>query len=116
MRLSLGQEMRMVQKQILAPRMIQSMEILQLPIQALEERIEQEVDVASRDAQGEHDESPQREPGRRHQPGLQAAPPADPAKLRRCRVRAKGARDGEGRVDVPARTACRDRHSHSSLR
>jgi RNA polymerase sigma-54 factor len=36
--------MRMVQKQILAPRMIQSMEILQLPIQALEERIEQEVE------------------------------------------------------------------------
>jgi RNA polymerase sigma-54 factor len=35
--------MRQVQKQILAPRMIQSMEILQLPIQALEERIEQEL-------------------------------------------------------------------------
>jgi len=44
MRLSLGQEMRMVQKQILAPRMIQSMEILQLPILALEERIEQEME------------------------------------------------------------------------
>ncbi len=43
MRLSFGQEMRMVQKQILAPRMIQSMEILQLPILALEERIEQEI-------------------------------------------------------------------------
>ncbi len=43
MRLSLGQEMRMVQKQILAPRMIQSMEILQLPILALEERIQQEM-------------------------------------------------------------------------
>ncbi len=35
--------MRMVQKQILAPRMIQSMEILQLPILALQERIEQEM-------------------------------------------------------------------------
>ncbi len=35
--------MRMAQKQILAPRMIQSMEILQLPILALEERIEQEI-------------------------------------------------------------------------
>jgi len=45
MRLSLGQEMRMVQKQILAPRMIQSMEILQLPILALEERIEQEMEA-----------------------------------------------------------------------
>jgi RNA polymerase sigma-54 factor len=33
----------MVQKQILAPRMIQSMEILQLPILALQERIEQEL-------------------------------------------------------------------------
>lgn len=43
MRLSFGQEMRQVQKQILAPRMIQSMEILQLPILALQERIEQEM-------------------------------------------------------------------------
>ena len=43
MRLSFGQEMRMVQKQVLAPRMIQSMEILQLPIMALQERIEQEM-------------------------------------------------------------------------
>ncbi|MBN2581244.1 MAG: RNA polymerase factor sigma-54 [Pirellulales bacterium] len=43
MRLSLGQDLRMVQKQILAPRMIQSMEILQLPILALQERIEQEM-------------------------------------------------------------------------
>jgi RNA polymerase sigma-54 factor len=41
--MSFGQEMRQVQKQILAPRMIQSMEILQLPILALEERIEQEL-------------------------------------------------------------------------
>jgi RNA polymerase sigma-54 factor len=43
MRLSLGQDLRLVQKQVLAPRMIQSMEILQLPILALEERIEQEI-------------------------------------------------------------------------
>ncbi len=43
MRLSFGQEMRLVQKQVLAPRMIQSMEILQLPIMALQERIEQEI-------------------------------------------------------------------------
>jgi RNA polymerase sigma-54 factor len=33
-----------VQKQVLAPRMIQSMEILQLPILALQERIEQEME------------------------------------------------------------------------
>ncbi len=43
MKLSFGQEMRMAQKQVLAPRMIQSMEILQLPLMALEERIEQEI-------------------------------------------------------------------------
>jgi RNA polymerase sigma-54 factor len=43
MRLSLGQDLRMVQKQVLAPRMIQSMEILQLSILALQERIEQEM-------------------------------------------------------------------------
>jgi RNA polymerase sigma-54 factor len=43
MRLSFGQELRQVQKQVLAPRMIQSMEILQLPILALEERIQQEM-------------------------------------------------------------------------
>ena len=44
MRLSLGQDLRLVQKQVLAPRMIQSMEILQLPILALQERIEQEME------------------------------------------------------------------------
>ena len=57
MRLSFGQELRMVQKQVLAPRMIQSMEILQLPIMALQERIEQEIqenpvlDLAEEDAE-----------------------------------------------------------------
>ncbi|MCH7751869.1 MAG: RNA polymerase factor sigma-54 [Planctomycetes bacterium] len=44
MRLSLGLQMQMVQKQVLAPRMIQSMEILQLPIMALQERLEQEME------------------------------------------------------------------------
>ncbi len=43
MRLSFGLEARQVQVQKLAPRMIQSMEILQLPLQALQERIEQEL-------------------------------------------------------------------------
>ena len=43
MRLSFGLEQKLVQKQILAPRMIQSMEILQLPVMALQERIEQEM-------------------------------------------------------------------------
>ena len=41
MRLSLGQQMQLAQKQVLAPRMIQSMEILQMPLLQLEERIAQ---------------------------------------------------------------------------
>jgi RNA polymerase sigma-54 factor len=43
MRLEMSAQMRMEQKMKLAPRMIQSMEILQLPILALQERIEQEL-------------------------------------------------------------------------
>ena len=43
MQLSQSMGMRMDQRQLLTPRMIQSMEILQLPLLALEERIEQEL-------------------------------------------------------------------------
>ena len=43
MRISMGFEQRQQQVQKLAPRMIQSMEILQLPVIALQERIEQEM-------------------------------------------------------------------------
>src|ERR1700684_73074 len=43
MRLDTTMSTRMSQTMILAPRMIQSMEILQLPIMALEERIQQEL-------------------------------------------------------------------------
>ncbi len=45
LKMSMGMEQKLQQKQsmILAPRMIQSMEILQLPILALQERIEQEI-------------------------------------------------------------------------
>jgi len=43
MQLNLSQNMRMSQQMKLAPRMIQSMEILQLPVMALQERIEQEL-------------------------------------------------------------------------
>ena len=70
MRMSFGQEMRLAQKQVLAPRMIQSMEILQLPVMALEERIEQEiqnnetleVDEAGSDGQPEAAAAPEPEP------------------------------------------------------
>ncbi len=44
MRLDTSQQMRLEQKLRLAPRMIQSMEILQLPLALLEERIEQELE------------------------------------------------------------------------
>ena len=44
MRLDVSQQMRLQQQMKLAPRMIQSMEILQLPIMALEERIQQELE------------------------------------------------------------------------
>ncbi len=43
MRLSFGMEARQVQTQKLAPKMIQSMEILQLPVLALQERVDQEL-------------------------------------------------------------------------
>lgn len=43
MRLDTSMSQRMEQKMILAPRMIQSMEILQLPIMALQERVEHEL-------------------------------------------------------------------------
>src|SRR3954463_12533997 len=43
MQLTQSASMRMDQRQLLTPRMIQSMEILQLPLMKLEERIEQEL-------------------------------------------------------------------------
>ncbi|MCC5830856.1 MAG: RNA polymerase factor sigma-54 [Phycisphaeraceae bacterium] len=43
MRIDAGQHMRIEQRMKLTPRMIQSMEILQLPLVALEERLEQEL-------------------------------------------------------------------------
>src|SRR5687767_12551584 len=43
MQLSQTTSMRQEMRQLLTPRMIQSMEILQLPLMALEERIEQEL-------------------------------------------------------------------------
>src|SRR6266568_253330 len=44
MQLSQSMGMRQEMRQLLTPRMIQSMEILQLPLMALEERIEQEME------------------------------------------------------------------------
>ena len=67
MRMSFGLEQKMVQKQVLAPRMIQSMEILQLPVLALQEKIEQEMnenpmlEVQEQDGSDTED-SPREEP------------------------------------------------------
>jgi RNA polymerase sigma-54 factor len=44
MAMELQQNLRLEQRQLLTPRMIQSMEILQMPLPALEERIEQELE------------------------------------------------------------------------
>lgn len=44
MQLTQSAHLRMEQRQLLTPRMIQSMEILQMPLTALEERIEQELE------------------------------------------------------------------------
>src|SRR2546430_9091232 len=43
MRMEMGLAQKQTQQMVLAPRMIQSMEILQLPIMALQERIQQEL-------------------------------------------------------------------------
>jgi RNA polymerase sigma-54 factor len=59
MQLTQSASLRMEQRQLLTPRMIQSMEILQLPLMALEERIEQELQnnpvLEFRDGDGEVD-------------------------------------------------------------
>src|SRR5205823_10254487 len=68
----MGMQMRpeMRQQMILAPRMIQSMEILQLPIMALQERIQQELqenpvlemqEKAEEEAEAEADGQPAKE-------------------------------------------------------
>lgn len=62
MRLSFGQDLRQVQKMALAPRMIQSMEILQLPQMALLERIEQELQENPLLELAEEDLDPSEEP------------------------------------------------------
>ncbi len=57
MQLTQSTSLRLEQRQLLTPRMIQSMEILQLPLMALEERIEQELQnnpvLEFRDGEGE---------------------------------------------------------------
>jgi RNA polymerase sigma-54 factor len=66
MRMEFGMRPEMVQKQIIAPRMIQSMEILQLPVMALQEKIQQELQenpfLETRDARTEEEAEATPEP------------------------------------------------------
>ncbi|MHC5190637.1 MAG: RNA polymerase factor sigma-54, partial [Planctomycetota bacterium] len=64
MKLSMTGQMRMEQKMKLAPRMIQSMEVLQLPFLALQEKIEAELNSnpVLEIAEEESEASPQAEP------------------------------------------------------
>ena len=65
MKLSMTGQMRMEQKMKLAPRMIQSMEVLQLPFLALQEKIEAELNsnpvLEVVEEQSEQTEPPQTE-------------------------------------------------------
>ncbi len=78
MRLSLGLQAKQVQVQKLAPRMIQSMEILQLPIMALQEKIEQEMNENPVLEMQEEDPNLPEEPEERENPD---APTADEKEL-----------------------------------
>src|ERR1700681_323032 len=69
MQLTQSTSMRQDMRQLLTPRMIQSMEILQLPLMALEERIEEELQNNPVLEMRESDVEPGDEPGE--------APPID---------------------------------------
>lgn len=93
MRFDASQHMRMSQQMKLAPRMIQSMEILQMPLQQLEERIAQELESnatleLAEDAPEPADGGPAPEPA--------AAPDADD---RPMRVDEADARDDFARLE-----------------
>src|SRR5262249_49484154 len=66
MRLDTPQQMRLQQKLILTPRMIQSMEILQLPVMELQERIQQELQenpaLEFKEAAADSDEETEQQP------------------------------------------------------
>src|ERR1700691_1695796 len=70
MELIQSHSMRQEMRQLLTPRMIQSMEILQLPLMALEERIEQELEnnpvLEMREVEGEPAAAPAEGQGEEH--------------------------------------------------
>ena len=79
----------------------------------VEDGVDRHVDGSQR-AQGQASAA---DPGVANELGLEATMPADPDQVRRARTIgpvAEGARHGEGRVDVPARSARRDQQPHRS--
>ena len=74
MRLDTSQQMRTEMRLRMAPRMIQSMEILQLPIMALQERIEQELSENPVLVDLRESAAPRRQTAKRRERRLQAEP------------------------------------------
>src|SRR5438874_205114 len=84
MRLDTSMTQRLEQKMILAPRMIQSMEILQLPIMALQERVEQELQenpVLEPRENGEEDEAAAEDETTPAEPAVEESPIDDPERV-----------------------------------
>ncbi len=85
MRLDTSMTQRLEQKMILAPRMIQSMEILQLPIMALQERVEQELQenpvLEQRENGQEEEEAPAGEEVAAPEPVAEETPIDDPEQV-----------------------------------
>ncbi len=94
MRFDQSQHMRMSQQMKLAPHMIQSMEILQMPLAALEERIEQELESNATLELAEDEPAPEIEGGSH---GESAGAGTD--ETRPMQVDAKGASDDFERLD-----------------
>ncbi|HHM12469.1 MAG TPA: RNA polymerase sigma-54 factor [Planctomycetaceae bacterium] len=77
MRMSMGLEAKQVQTYQLAPKMIQSMEILQLPVMALQERVEQEMNENPVLEMAEEDPAAPEEPVESDEPVHPDAPTVD---------------------------------------
>ena len=78
------------------------------------QRIQDEVDVALDGPQRSDEEPLERDPCRLDDRRLEAAMAAEPADVRRVGKRAQRPGDGEGRVDVAARSPARDQQTHRS--
>ena len=78
------------------------------------DRVEHEVDVAARRAERAQEEAAHADALRRHERRLEAAVAAEPVELSRGGSCAKRPCDGEGRVDMTARSPARDQQAHRS--